>query len=65
VLAFTRKHGEDTLLVAFNLSKAPVELPLALQGQLTPVHGHGLSQGSATANGLSLPGHGALFARID
>ena len=65
VLAFTRKHGNDTLLVAFNLSKTAVELPLAGLGTLTPVNGHGLSQGSATANGLSLPGHGALFARID
>jgi alpha-glucosidase len=64
VLAFTRKHGDDTLLVAFNLSKTPVELPLAGVGKLTPVNGHGLSQGGATAGGLSLPGHGALFARV-
>ncbi|GAB2802619.1 alpha-glucosidase family protein [Dyella kyungheensis] len=65
VLAFTRMHGEDTLLVAFNLSKAPVELPLARPGKLTPINGHGLSQGAVTPDGLSLPGHGALFARID
>jgi alpha-glucosidase len=64
VLAFTRKHGDDTLLVAFNLSKTPVQLPLAGVGKLTPVNGHGLSQGAATAGGLSLPGHGALFARV-
>jgi alpha-glucosidase len=65
VLAFTRKHGKETLLVAFNLSKSPVELPLAAVGKLTPVNGHGLSQGAVTAAGLSLPGHGALFARVD
>ncbi|PXV59183.1 alpha-glucosidase [Dyella jiangningensis] len=64
VLAFTRRHGEDTLLVAFNLSKQPVELPLAL-GKLKVVNGHGLSSGNATDSGIRLPGHGALFARVD
>jgi len=29
------------------------------------VNGDDLSQGSNTTQGLNLPGHGALFARVD
>jgi alpha-glucosidase len=64
VLAFTRQHGDDTLLVAFNLSREPVTLPLPGIGASTAIDGHGLAQGSLANEVLTLPGHGALFARL-
>ena len=64
VLAFYRRHGDDTLLVAFNLSRQDVRMPLPGVGAVQPVDGHGLAQGSLADGVLSLPGHGALFARV-
>ncbi len=64
VLAFTRQHGNETVLVAFNLSKQAVSLALPGMDAATPVEGHGLAQGTLAAGQLSLPGHGALFARV-
>ncbi|MBV8159182.1 MAG: alpha-glucosidase [Dyella sp.] len=64
VLAFVRQHGDDTLLVAFNLSKETASLPLPGFGQVTAIDGHGLTQGALVNNVLTLPGHGALFARV-
>jgi alpha-glucosidase len=64
VLAFTRRHGDETVLAAFNLSKTAIELALPDLGKATPINGHGLTQGSLTNGQLALPGHGALFARL-
>jgi alpha-glucosidase len=64
VLAFTRRHGGETVLAAFNLSNASVELSLPGFGAAMPVNGHGLAQGTLVNDLLSLPGHGALFARV-
>lgn len=64
VLAFTRQHGEETVLVAFNLSKQEVSLPLPGAGTATAIEGHGLAQGTLSNDVLTLPGHGALFARV-
>jgi len=64
VLAFTRQHGEETVLVAFNLSKQDVSLPLPGAGTATAIEGHGLAQGTLSNDVLTLPGHGALFARV-
>ncbi|WP_130619233.1 alpha-glucosidase family protein [Dyella amyloliquefaciens] len=64
VLAFTRQHGDDTVLVAFNLSKDTVSLPLPGVGRTTSIDGHGLAEGAFVNDVLSLPGHGALFARV-
>ncbi|WP_267226401.1 alpha-glucosidase family protein [Dyella silvae] len=65
VLAFTRRHGNDTLLAAFNLSGQAVTMPLPARGTVTAVNGHGLAQGHLAGGTLSLPAHGALFARVD
>ena len=64
MLAFTRRHGGETVLAAFNLSNASVELSLPGFGAAMPVNGHGLAQGTLVNDLLSLPGHGALFARV-
>ncbi|WP_243050768.1 alpha-glucosidase family protein [Dyella sp. RRB7] len=64
VLAFTRQHGDETVLAAFNLSNAPVTLPLPPLGTATPVNGHGLVQGTLANDQLALPAHGVLFARV-
>ncbi|WP_266183820.1 alpha-glucosidase family protein [Dyella humicola] len=64
VLAFTRRHGNDTVLAAFNLSHEAVETPLAGMDAVTPINGHGLAHGDLSNGRLTLPGHGALFARI-
>jgi alpha-glucosidase len=64
VLAFTRRHGNDTVLAAFNLSGQAVTMPLPGLGTVTAVNGHGLAQGELASGTLSLPGHGALFAHV-
>jgi alpha-glucosidase len=64
VLAFTRQHGDETMLVAFNLSKQAVSLALPGVGAAAPIEGHGLAQGTLADDVLNLPGHGALFARV-
>ena len=64
VLAFTRQHGDETVLAAFNLSNAPVALALPGLGSAKPVNGHGLAQGTLANDQLALPGHGVLFASV-
>jgi alpha-glucosidase len=64
VLAFTRRHDNQTLLAAFNLSGEAVTMPLPGMNSATPVNGHGLAQGELAGDTLSLPGHGVLFARM-
>ena len=64
VLAFVRDGGGQRLLVAFNLSDAPVRWQadaLAGAGAMT---GHGLPSGQADAAGLSLPPYGVYFATL-
>ncbi len=66
VLAFIRRLDSEALLVMFNLGATAVELSLPpLPGRLTVVEGHGLQAGSIHGDTLSLPGHGAWFARVD
>ncbi|MHA6206083.1 alpha-glucosidase family protein [Dyella soli] len=64
VLAFTRRHGDETMLAAFNLSGEAVSMAWPAHGSVTPVNGHGLAQGTLVDGRLELPGHGALFARL-
>ncbi|WP_445145716.1 alpha-glucosidase family protein [Dyella sp. Tek66A03] len=64
VLAFTRRHGNDTVLAAFNLSNEAVETSLSGLDTVTLINGHGLARGDLVNGQLLLPGHGALFARI-
>ncbi len=64
VLAFTRRHGDDTVLAAFNLSHEAVETSLPGVNAATPINGHGLAHGDLSNGRLTLPGHGVLFARI-
>ena len=65
VLAFTRHAGQETLLVAFNLSDAPVKVALPLHGTARALHGHGLQEGTLADGHLHLPGHGAMFVSLD
>jgi len=66
VLAFTRSFAGQTLLVAFNLADAAVELALpAILGKPVVVDGHGLQQGHLDGNQLHLPGYGVWFASLD
>jgi len=64
VLAFTRKSGDERLLVAFNLSAqgAQAELPRVYAG--TPLSGHGLPEGKLEGARLTIPAHGVLFSRL-
>jgi alpha-glucosidase len=65
VLAFTRRLDDEALLVVFNLADAGVDIDLpSLDGELTPVEGHGLLQATRKGGRLALPGHGAWFARL-
>jgi alpha-glucosidase len=64
VLVFTRRHADEALLVAFNLSDQPASalLPRALAAQ--PVGGHGLPEGQLEGAQLTLPPHGVLYAQL-
>jgi alpha-glucosidase len=64
VLAFTRKLGDERLLVAFNLSPqgATAELPRVLSG--AALSGHGLPEGKLEGARLTIPAHGVLFCRL-
>ena len=64
VLAFTRHHKGERMLVAFNLSAqtATAELP-RLPGGL-PVSGHGLPEGKLEGARLTIPPRGVLFYRL-
>jgi len=65
ILAFTRSHDGETVLVAFNLSDHEATACLPQPGSLHPLDGHGLPPGRVEAGKLHLPGHGAMLARID
>lgn len=65
VLAFTRSLNGETVLAAFNLSGQAVDVPLERLGTLTVLEGHGLRQGALAGEHMHLPGHTALYARID
>lgn len=62
VLAFIRETADEALLVAFNLSDRETVLKLPWPGKLSPLHGHGLHEGTFEDERLRLPGYGALFA---
>jgi alpha-glucosidase len=64
VLAFVREAPGETLLVAFNLSDAAIDvtLPSIRGGQ--PLHGHGLHEGTLEGEHVHLPACGALFASL-
>ena len=62
VVAFTRGHGNERIVCAFNLGAADAELTLDA-GAATPLAGHGFS-GTADGRVIRLDGYGAWFGRI-
>ena len=64
VLAFVRSHADQQVLAVFNLGKQAQSLTLPGFTSAQPLPGHGLKQGTFADGQLSLPGHGALFARL-
>ena len=64
VLAFTRHHADQSLLVAFNLSANTVqwEMPEGLQVEV--MQGHGLLSGEIRDGNLHLPAHAVFFASL-
>ncbi|WP_035057386.1 alpha-glucosidase family protein [Andreprevotia chitinilytica] len=65
LLIFTRKLGDESLLVAFNLSAKPQTWPLtkALQS-LQVLDGHGLKGGKVANGSLQLAAWGTYFGRF-
>lgn len=59
-LVFTRQHGEQKVLCAFNLGSEAVTMDVASG---TPLTGHGFS-GSATGNTITLPPFSAYFGTL-
>lgn len=65
VLVFIRRHDDESLLVAFNLSpqaqawKVPANL-----AALSPLRDHGLRDGVVRDGVLELPPRGVFYARI-
>lgn len=65
VLAFTRRLGNEAVLVVFNLADDSVEFDLpALGDELVRLEGHGLLQATRNGDRLQLPAHGAWFASL-
>ncbi|HEX7339781.1 MAG TPA: alpha-glucosidase [Rhodanobacteraceae bacterium] len=64
LLAFTRSHAGETLLVCFNLSAAPLECAVPLDAAVTPLDAGQLLQGHIDGTRLHLPGYAALFAKV-
>ena len=61
-VSFTRKHGNETLVCAFNLGAAPVSLALGLD-RAEPLAGHGFD-GAAAGGTIDLSGYQAWFGRL-
>ncbi|WP_149194155.1 alpha-glucosidase family protein [Luteimonas suaedae] len=64
VLAFTRSHGGESLLVAFNLSADAVAWRLPEGIAARPVDDHGLLGGGIDEGVLQLPGSGVFYGRM-
>lgn len=64
ILAFTREHAEQKLLVAFNLSNKALSLSVE-QDSLTVLTGHGFNGASYTGKTVQLPPHTAFYAQFD
>ncbi|MDI9237826.1 alpha-glucosidase family protein [Lysobacter sp. LF1] len=65
VLAFTRRSGDEMLLVVFNLSAIPQrwDVPGSL-GSVVPLADHGLLAGDVSQGVLHLPPRGVFYARL-
>jgi alpha-glucosidase len=65
VLAFLRECDGERLLVAFNLSDAPVRwtLPAGLEPRM--IEDHGLPTAGAEGGSIGLPARGVFFATLD
>ena len=64
LLVFERRLGEQTLLVAFNLSGEPQSYSLADLGEqaLTPLKGHGLPKAELNGEQIQFNGFGCFYA---
>jgi alpha-glucosidase len=64
VLAFVRSCDEQSMLVAFNLSAAPVDWTLPPGMTVGLLEDHDLASARIDGNRVHLPARGVLFARI-
>ena len=64
VLAFTRETSDEHLLFAFNLSDHETALKPPWPGEIRPLGGHGLREGTLEGEQLRLPAYGVLFAGL-
>lgn len=64
VLAFTREHAGERLLLAFNLGAEPSLLRLPEAMRATVLDGHGLRAGQLDGDTLHLPAQGMLALRM-
>jgi alpha-glucosidase len=65
LLAFTRGLGGETVLACFNLSPAPLDAPLPLEGRIERIEADHLLQGTIEDGRLHMPGYAAIFARVE
>ena len=65
ILAFVREYAGTRLLVAFNLSAAPVDASFPDLAGATALAGHGLPSAKVNGQAVSMPAHGALYARLE
>jgi alpha-glucosidase len=64
LLVFERRLPEQALLVAFNLSAVAASVDLPAAHGATVVMGHGLADGAIAGTHISVPAHGACYARL-
>ncbi len=63
VLVFTREHGNEQIVCAFNLGARNASLDLGVDVALTPVGGHGFTS-TAEGGKIRLGAYGAWFGRF-
>jgi alpha-glucosidase len=63
-LVFTRSHGDDTLLCAFNFSAQESLINLGATHQLNAIEGHGCTTLNGQYERLPVPAYGTVIARL-
>jgi alpha-glucosidase len=63
VVAFTRRHGNEQIVCAFNLGSKPASVTLGAGTACEALHGHGM-KGREQGGEIRLDAYGAWFGRI-
>ena len=65
ILALRRDLDREAVIAVFNLTDQAVDRTLPAVAGATECRGHGIPEGAASGDRVSIPAHGAFFGRID